>query len=126
MAEWAKDLAAKRKAVLHTQNNVVGKAVRFYSGMPGDEAISAITSTCVKGPVLELDNGHTFVVKDSEDFRVLTEEEYRFYLIANSALAHGIRESIKLAASMHNVGKDIAIALVRTILAAQINAIRKA
>jgi len=121
--DWAKELASNRKPILHA-TNVVGKAVRFFSGEEGDRYISPVNAQPVAGPVLELDTKHTFVLSKREDFTVLTEEEYRFFLIAQSALSHGIKESIKLAASMKNVSQQCAVKLVRSILAAQINAIK--
>jgi hypothetical protein len=123
---WAKKFADTRQPVFHN-SNTVGRAARFYSGEEGDCFVSDINNAPVRGPVLELNSGDTFNCPEADPqtngFTVLTPEEFQFYLVAQAALAHGLKESMRLGQSMKNTSPKNSILIIKAILASQVRAL---
>lgn len=67
LEEWGRDLAARNAPVLHLRALVFGRVKKFYDGELERSGNCAF-------PVIELDEGHTFVA-DRDRFRELSPAE---------------------------------------------------
>ncbi len=82
--EWGKALVARGATVLHCEQLVVGKVVRYYDGQ------SERSNGC-NCPVLELEKGHTFVVGTTKKFVELAPEEVAFFGALTNLVGYALR-----------------------------------
>jgi hypothetical protein len=75
---WAAALAADRSWVLHTGSRTISRVKKFWDG-----ELEVYTSTYnnqpTKGPVLELEDGNSFVARSEADFVSMEEKEVQFF-----------------------------------------------
>lgn len=116
--QWAKKLVSDKSFVLHTSTGVVGRVVRFWTGDEGDRI-----NEQTKFPVLEMEAGH-FLTALEEHFVPISEDESKFYKIAEMTLNFALEETIKLAASSRKVTIQSATVLVEAALQAQLRALQ--
>jgi hypothetical protein len=108
---WGADLVARGVTVLHKRTLVVGKVVKYYDGE------TERSGNCF-APVVELEEGHTFVAQP-EKFVELDAQAVRFY----SGIVQGLAAIVKVAARTAPTlgsarGIDLTVAALRAQLAA--------
>lgn len=89
--QWARDLEERRAWVLHTPSRVISRVRTFYDGVE-KVAVSAVNGRPVVGPVLELEDGCTFVAADESVFVPMEPQEVAYYAVVQRRVGEVARE----------------------------------
>lgn len=119
---WWRELVTKQEVVMHVQNKVVGRPIRFYLGTDEDHYVSPVNGLPVKVPVLELAGGNALLAKEKDDFMILAPAAARLYV----AMAAGVAELTKLSArnaASQGVPLEIGIAVMTSVFRSQVAAL---
>lgn len=111
--EWGKKLMTEKSWVLHLPTRVVGRVVNFFDGQDSF-SFSSDSKGFVEGPVIALEQGHTFVGKP-ENFMVLSIEEVKFFLGTQQIMNEAIKQLVKMGAEMGVNLPKIALLLMGTL-----------
>jgi hypothetical protein len=95
---WARKLADDGTWILHTGTRTVSKVVKFYDGV-NDTYISTYNGQPTKGPVIELEDGNTFVAKAEFEFVPMEEEEVKFFQFVQMKVGEVTRACAELGAT---------------------------
>lgn len=94
--DWAR-LVHDKAFILHIPTQTIGMVAHYWDGVatfyrtPG-------TGAEVKGPVVGLESGHSFVAAKEENFIILAPHEAAFYAGCQRVLAEGLKALVKLGA----------------------------
>lgn len=117
---WAKKAVADGTWLLHRGAFVAGKAAHYFDGVD-EKFISPENNNPVCGPVLQLDNGHAFLVVE-DHFAVLAERDVQFLKTATNAMIETLKQVGAFAVAC-KVPEDIGVRLVVGALYAQARAL---
>jgi hypothetical protein len=99
-AAWSvSELAERGGYVIHEETGTVGRAKRMWSGDDGDAWVSPVNGQSVKAPVLELQTGDAFVLKDADTFTPLTAKEVEVFEGLQQMVTHATTIAGGLAAA---------------------------
>ena len=115
-AAWSvSELAERGGYVIHEETGTVGRAKRMWSGDDGDAWVSPVNGQSlgpdplwhasppngqsVKAPVLELQTGDAFVLKDADTFTPLTAKEVEVFEGLQQMVTHATTIAGSLAAA---------------------------
>jgi hypothetical protein len=98
VSEAIKNLADAGAWVLHRATGTIGRAKVYYSG-EGEDLFRPEAGKVTQGPVLRLDTGDAFCVKDDATFARLEDAEVRVYQVIQQAVTGTIGELAIFAAS---------------------------
>jgi hypothetical protein len=112
---WAQELADGQRWVLHTPSRSVARVKSFYDGV--DRVIvSKVNDRPVQGPVLELEDGNTFMA-ELRAFVSLTEPEVRFFMSTQKTVGMAAKVCAEQAAGA-GMAKETALLLIGVALRA--------
>ncbi len=111
---WAKKLADDGTWVLHTGSRMVSKVVKFYDGVT-EQYTSTYNNKPTQGPVLELEDGNTFVARSEADFVPMEPEEVKFYQfiqlqygqLTQRLAAAGAQQKMSMAKTLLLIGTSL-------------------
>ena len=105
---WAAKLAADNTWVLHTGSRTVSKVLKFWDG-ENEVYTSSYNNFPTKGPVLELEDGNTFVARGESEFVPLEDKEVQYFLFVQTTVG-------EIAQKVAAVGSGCGMNLAKTLL----------
>ena len=92
------ELAEQGGYVIHEPTGTVGRATKLWTGVPGDRWRSPANDRDVEAPVLQLDTGDAFLLKE-DAFTPLTRKESDLFEKMQGALTSAMTVGGHLAAA---------------------------
>lgn len=126
--DWVRKLVDDHAWIFHIPTLTVGRVKKFY-GPDGETYVSTINQEPVlegeqPAPVLELEEGHTFVAHEASVFLRLSEGEVKFYESFRTALGNFLRDAA-IYAGKENVAKHTMTTLIASALTEQAAMLRR-
>ena len=113
--QWAEDLGEQKAWVLHTPSRAVSRVKAFYDGV-ARVMVSEINRLPVKGPVVELEDGNTFVA-EQRCFVAMEPREVDYYQAAQKTVGLAAKAAAENAAA-RGIPKTTALMLLGVALRA--------